>query len=371
WLSVTTALLAGCGQGEPAKPPPILVSFAVAKAQDTPLYREFSSQFEATNEVAIRPQVGGIIVAKQFADGAMVRKGQPLYVIDPREYRAALAGAQAQLAGAQANAARARQDVARYGPLVKEDAISRQVYDNAVQAASAGAAQVNAAQAGVAQAQLAVSYTVVRSPLSGQIGTTNFNVGALVSPSGPELARVSGQDAIYAYFSASEQDLLSYSTRDPRSRAESGRDIELTLADGSVYPFKGTIDFVDRALDPATGSSRIRAVFPNPEHKLRPGMFGKVRIKTETKTGAIVIPDKAVIDQLGTNFVLVIGKDNKIEQRQVQAGPHVGDAWVILSGLKAGERVVVEGVQKAMPGAEVKPMPMGAKPPAAAPAAAH
>lgn len=353
-LLIGIALLAACDK-ETKAIPPMPVTFAVAETRDVPVYREYPAQFEATKEIIIRPQVTGLIVAKRFADGSIVQAGQALFEIDPRDYRTGVAAAQGQLAAAQANAARAAEDVARYEPLVRADAVSRQVYDTAVQAAKAGDAQVKAARAGLDQAELALSYTTVRAPMYGQIGSSGINIGSLVSPNGPELARVSNWDPIYAYFSASEQDLLAFGLLDEQTRKTAKENIELTLADDSVYPLKGSIDFVDRALDPTTGSFRIRVVMPNPKHILRPGMYARVHILFETKANALIVPDKAIIDRLGSKFVLVIDQDNKIEERLIKTGPHVGADWIVLSGLQAGERVVVEGTQKAVSGTLVAP----------------
>lgn len=354
--------LAGCGTQTAPSPPPVPVLFATATAQDTPLYREYIGEVVGAEEVSIRPRVSGILISKGFQDGSFVRQGQTLFVVDPREFQASLAGAEAQLASARALEARAQQDVARYAPLVREDAIPRQLYDNSVQAARASAAQSSAAAAGVRQAQVTLSYAYIRAPISGQIGKASVDVGNLVSPGGGELARISKSNPIWVYFSPSEQDLLEFAKTSPANQAAARSGLRLILADGTEFPEVGQVNFADRSIDPTTGSYRIRATFPNPGLTLKPGQFGRVRLTFEQRAGAIVIPDRAVIDQLGTFFVLVVGKDNKVEQRQIVPGPHLGSTWVIDKGLKAGEPVIVEGIQKAKPGAVVSPKPLPPQP---------
>ena len=351
--------LTACSE-TPPEPPPMTVTYAVATAQNTPLYREYVGQIQAQNDVAIRPRVGGIVISRSFVEGGFVRKGQPLIVIDPREYNAQIAGARAQQAAAQADAARARQDVARYGPLVRADAIAKQVYDTAVQASHAADAQVRAAGANVEQAQIALSYTVVRSPLNGQIGEATMDVGSLVSPSGPEMARVSDLNPITVYFNPSEQELLEYQKRSPAEQAAGANALVLQLADGTEFPHRGRVDFANRALNPQTGALEIRAVFPNPGGRLRPGMFGRIKLQVSEQANAIIVPDRAVIEQLGTRFVYVVDKANKVQQRKVETGPHIGGTWVINSGIKAGERVLIDGQQKAQPGMVVNPEPVKA-----------
>ncbi|MDZ3832823.1 MAG: efflux RND transporter periplasmic adaptor subunit [Sphingopyxis sp.] len=350
------ASLPSCGKGSDQQQlPPVPVEVAVARTQSTPLYAEYVGDVRAVKDVGIYPRVGGVLLRQNFVDGGLVRQGQLLFVIDPREYQTSVAAAQAQLAGAQAQAARAQQDVARYRPLVEEDAISRQVYDNAVATARANAAQVSAARASVEQARIGLSYAYIRAPISGRIGNANVDVGTLVAPGTTELARISDASTVEVYFSPSEQEVLRFQQLPEAERQEAGSGIELILSDGSVFPATGRINFADRAFDAATGSYRLRAIFPNPDNALLPGQFGRVKIKIATRPDAIVIPDKAVVEQFGTYFVMVVGPANKVEQRRVEAGPHVGGEWIIDKGLKPGEKVIVEGLGMARPGAVVQP----------------
>lgn len=351
-------VLAGCKQAQAPQMPPMPVKVMKVAPTDLPLYRDYPGQVSGSEEAQLRARVGGVLVAQHFEDGQWVRRGQKLFSIDPREALAQQAAADAQLAQAQANLARAQQDVARYGPLVKENAISRQVYDTAVAAQSASAAQVRAAQALSKEAGLGVEYATVVSPFDGRIGAADISVGDLVTAGQTVLATISQNDPAWVYFSPSESDLLEYR----KQRAAQGADIDVTpqpvrliLADGSEYPLPGAINFADRALDPGTGTYRLRAEFPNPDNVLTPGMFARVRVQAERRPKAIAVPERAVVQMLGRYFVIVVDKDNKAEQRPVTPGPRQGALWVIDSGLAPGERIVVEGVQKAQPGALLAP----------------
>jgi membrane fusion protein (multidrug efflux system) len=321
----------------------------------TDVYADLVGEVRGSQEVEIRARVSGILLGKHFADGALVRKGQLLYTIDAREYRAQLASAEAQLASAEANLLRARQDVDRYRPLLAENAISRQVYDNAVASAEQAQAQVAASRAAISEARLGVEYAEVRAPLTGRIGASQIFEGALVTAGQTLLAEISSDDPAWVYFSVSEAQLLNYQRRygaGERS-AEGQRAAEpvmLRLSDGSEYDRPGHINFADRALDPTTGTYSLRAEFPNPDHMLVPGLFARIRIVAEEREGVVLLPDRAVQQQLGRYFVTAVGKDGKAEIRPVTPGPRLGNRWVIEDGLVAGDQVVVEGTLKARPG---------------------
>ncbi|QIQ85357.1 efflux RND transporter periplasmic adaptor subunit [Erythrobacter sp.] len=354
-------MLAACGAAAPSEPPPVPVRVQQVGVQDTPLYAEYIGEIRAGSEVAVYPRIGGTIVQQGFRDGALVRKGQVLFVIDAQEYAAARDAARAELAAAEAQAARAREDVARYEPLVAEDAIARQVFDNAVAAAKAGDAQVEAARAGLRNAELSLSYSQVRAPISGRIGKASVSVGQLVAPGQLELARISDSSRIEVYFSPSEDELLRYNRLSPEERADASSGLRLVLADGTEMPQEGTIDFADRAVDPTTGSYALRAIFPNPGQQIRPGQFGRVRIRVQNRKDALVVPDRAVTEQFGTYFVMVVGEDNTVEQRRVEVGVQTAGEWIISEGLEPGETVIVEGLAKVRPGVKVQPVPMGAE----------
>jgi membrane fusion protein (multidrug efflux system) len=347
-------VLAGCNRA-PSLPPmgPVDVRVIEVQPQTTEVYRDLVGEVRGSQEVEIRSRVSGILVDKLFVDGSVVQKDQLLYRIDAREYRAQLANADAQLASALANQARAKQDVDRYEPLLAENAIARQVYDNAVAAYKQAAAQVEASRAAIEEARLGVEYAEIRAPLSGRIGASQVFEGALISAGDTKLADISRDDPAWVYFSLSEAELLDYQRRygtaEPAANSPR-RDVRLTLSDGSEYPEPGRINFADRALDATTGTYTLRAEFANPAHSLVPGLFARIRITAEVRNNALLVPDRAVQQQLGRYFVTTVGQDNKAEARPVQLGPRVGTLWIIEGGIKRGDRVVVEGLQKALPG---------------------
>ena len=348
------AFTAGCSKQE-APPPAAGVEVKVMTAQlgSTDVYRDFVGEVRGSQEVEIRSRVNGILLGKHFEDGSLVSKGDLLYTIDAREYRAQVATAEAQLAAAQANLARAQQDVERYGPLLRENAISRQVYDTAVATAKQAAAQVEASRAAIVEAKLGVEYASVRAPLTGRIGASQVFEGALISAGQTLLATISADDPAWVYFSVSEADLLAYERRN-RERGnvddDASRTVRLQLSDGSMYPEPGLINFADRALDPTTGTYRLRAEFPNAGHELRPGLFARIRVTALRRSDVIMLPDRAVQQQLGRYFVTVVGEGDKAETRPVELGPRLGNHVVIEQGVAAGDRIVVEGIQKARPG---------------------
>jgi membrane fusion protein (multidrug efflux system) len=371
-MAVGACLALGACSRAPNVPPPGPVDVRVieVRPQTTEVYRELVGEVRGSQEVEIRSRVSGILLEKLFVDGSVVQKDNLLYRIDAREYRAQLANAEAQLASAQANLARAQQDVNRYEPLLAENAISQQVYDNAVAAAKQAAAQVEASRAAITEAKLGVEYADIRAPLSGRIGASQVFEGALIAAGDTKLAEISRDDPAWVYFGLSEAELLDYQRRygtfellDYQRRygtaepPENGprRQVRLTLSDGSEYPEGGRINFADRALDATTGTFTLRAEFPNPAHQLVPGLFARIRITADVRNNALVVPDRAVQQQLGRYFVTAVGKDNKAEARPVQLGPRVGTHWIIEGGVKRGDKLVVEGLQKALPGTPLNP----------------
>jgi membrane fusion protein (multidrug efflux system) len=365
-------VLGGCGKKATAPPPPATPEVGVIKveARATPLSVEIVGDIRAFREVELRPRVSGVIEKQMFRPGQMVREGEPLFLIDPRSLDSAVADAQARLIEAEAGLQRASEDVARYKPLLVDDAIPRQTYEQAVAAEKQAASLVESRREGVNRARIDRGYAEVRAPVSGQIGLQKVEVGGLASAGQTVLATVSSLDPVVVYFSVAETEYLAYARRF-QAAARSGRlvsrPVELLLSDGSLYTHPGKFDFADRAVNPQTGTLTLRAVFPNTEQLLRPGMTGRVRVTYDVAENAILIPQKAVTEMLGKQFVSVVGADAKVEQRAVKTGDRIGEQWLIEEGLKPGDTVVVEGVQKARPGSTVKPVPMGAP---AAPAAA-
>lgn len=359
-------LLCGCKKEEakaaPPPPPEVLVSKPLQR--DVPIYVEAIGQTRGSNEVEIRARVEGFLETVDFQEGTLVKKGQLLYTIDARPFQAALTRAQATQAEAEADLARAHQDVVRYEPLVQKNAISREEYETAVAVEKAATAALDAAKAQVESAQIDLGYTRVVAPLDGLIGRTEVYPGSLVGRAPSTLmTQISTIDPIRARITISEPEYLYYARKHEQqgSVEKSKAEFELILADGSVHPEKGSLVFVDRAVDPRTGTILMEVSFPNPGGILRPGQYARARVAVETKQGALLVPQRAVQELQGIYSVAVVGSDGKVEQRQVQLGERLGDLWLVDSGLKPEERVVVEGVQKARPGTQVAPkeVPIG------------
>lgn len=353
------ALLAtgGCKEtSKPAPPPPPEVIVQTLAGQTTPLMVDLVAEVKAYREVNIYPRISGQLIKQSFKPGQKVKEGELLFSIDPRAYDEAIIDAQAKLAEAESVLARARQDVARYKPLLPDNAIPRQTYDQAVAYEQQNTAVAQARRAGLEKARLDRSYADVRSPISGQIGLQKIEVGALATAGQTVLATVSTLDPVVAYFSIPEVNYISFAKRFQAQKRESKAPIDLILADGSTYAQSGQLDFTDRALNPATGTLTLRAVFPNPDGLLRPGMNTRVRIVHEVAQNALLVPQKAVTELLGKQFASVVLAGDKIEQRPIRTGARIGELWLVEEGLKAGERIVVEGLQKARPGTVVKPL---------------
>jgi membrane fusion protein (multidrug efflux system) len=374
-LVVAAFALAACGKqaAAPQAPPPPEVGVLKVEARATPLSIDIVGDIRAFREVELRPRVSGVVEKQMFRPGQMVREGEPLFLIDTRSLDSAVADAQARLIEAEAGLQRASEDVARYKPLLVDDAIPRQTYEQAVAAEKQAASLVESRREGVNRARIDRGYAEVRAPVSGQIGLQKVEVGGLASAGQTVLATVSSLDPVVVYFSVAETEYLAYARRF-QSAARSGRlvsrPVELLLADGSLYAHPGKFDFADRAVNPQTGTLTLRAVFPNTEQLLRPGMTGRVRVTYDVADKAILIPQKAVTELLGKQFVSVVGADGKVEQRPVKTGDRLGDQWLIEEGLNVGDSVVVEGVQKARPGTVVKAVPLAPAQAPATPAAA-
>jgi membrane fusion protein (multidrug efflux system) len=359
-LLVAAALQAACKEPPPpAEPPPTPVKVGTVLQKDVPIFLEAIGQTRGSTEIEVRARVAGYIQTVNFTEGLPVRKGQLLYTIDPSPFEANLAQSKGTLAGAEADLARARQDVERYKPLAAENAIPKETYDTAVALERAAAAAVQAAQAAVQRAQIDLGYTKIFAPEAGLIGKTEVYPGTLVGQGQTNLlTHISQIASIHVRFTLPEREYL----RLARRRVERGTSteaptlpLELVLADGTVHSEKGRLVFVDRNVDPATGTILLEAAFANPDGIVRPGQYGRVRAAVETKAGAILVPQRSVSELQGVYNVAVVKADDTIEMRMVTPGQRVGSLWLIDSGLKAGDRVVVEGVQKVRAGIKVKP----------------
>jgi membrane fusion protein, multidrug efflux system len=350
---VATAVACSKKEAPPPPPPEVLVAEVVQK--DVPIYIELVGSTLGSEDVEIRSRVEGYLVSINFTEGSLVRKGQLLYKIDPQPFLVAIDQAKANLATAQAGLEKTNNDVARYKPLFEKQAVSKQELDNALSAQQAAQAQVDAHKAAVAQAQLDLGYTNITSPVDGVIGTTQKKVGSLVGRGETVLNTVSQLNPILFRCAIAEAEYLRLARRgaDRDKSLEKKFGVELILADGTVFPHKGRLDAIERAVDPTTGTLTGQFRFPNPEDILRPGQYGKARLVTDVKEGAVLVPQLAVQEIQGLYSVMIVKPDSTVEQRMVKAGERVGNLWIIDSGLKPGEKVIVEGLQKVKPGVQV------------------
>jgi RND family efflux transporter MFP subunit len=394
-----TLLAASCTRTTSAAGPPHLpeVEAIAVEQRDVPIYHEWIGTLDGLVNAAIKAQVSGYLLSQNYTEGSFVRKGQLLFQIDPRPFDAALAQAQgqlsqargqltqskaqltqaqAQLAQSVANQGRTQLDVDKYTPLAKQQAVTQQELDNSVQNNIAAKAQIEAAKASVetAKAQIEASsaaveaaqaavdaakvntgFTRLVSPIDGIVGVAQVQVGNLVNPSSGVITTVSTLDPIKANFTVGEQEYLALTRGSVNDLAQ--LQLDLILADGSTYPQKGRFSFADRQVNQNTGAIQLTGLFPNPGNRLRPGQYGKVRAAVGTSAGALLIPQRAVTELQGGYQVAVLDSEDTVGVRTVKLGDRVGSMWVVSDGLKAGERVVAEGIQQARPGSRVKPKP--------------
>ncbi len=335
---------------------------ATVEQRDVPVYSEWVATLDGYVNAQIRPQVSGYIIKQNYTEGSLVRKGQVLFEIDPRPFMAALDRAKGDLAQAQAQLGKSTLDVERDTPLAEARAIAKSQLDNEVQAKLGALAAVESAKAAVEQAELNLEWTKVTSLVDGIAGIAQVQIGNLIGPNSI-LTSVSQVDPIKAFFPISEHE---YVLAQRKSSAISsghtvgffGSSLDLILTDGSLYSHKGKILLADRQVDSNTGTIRIVAAFPNPGNILRPGQYGRVRVETSMKEGALLLPQSAVAESQGSYQVAVVGSDHKVSMRAVMPGETVGTMWVIDEGLKPGEQVVVEGLQKIREGTLVTPKPV-------------
>jgi membrane fusion protein (multidrug efflux system) len=342
----------GCSKSEAAKPPapPPGVVVTPVVQRDEVIHREWIGTTQGDVNAEIRPKVDGYLLRRVYAEGSYVRQGQLLFEIDARQVQSQLQQAQANMAQAQSNLDKANRDVARFEPLAAQHAISQQEVDNARSAQSAARATVGALRAAVENASLNTSWTRVTSPISGVAGIAQAQVGNLVGPQ-TVLATVSKVDPIRVLYQISEQEYLQHQ-KDPAMR---NAELELVLADGSVFPQKGHISLSGRDVDVKTGTITVVGLFPNPGNLLRPGQFAKVRAATSTHRGALLVPQRAVNEMQGIYQVAVVGADNKADVRTVKLGDRIGPMWLVEEGVQPGERVIVEGFSRVKPGMVVQP----------------
>lgn len=356
-LGLSIFLPAGCSKKNQAMPKnePVPVSVLPVLQRRVPVYVDFVGQVAAIQEVDLRAQVSGFLTKKSFQDGALVKKGDVLFSIDPRPFQAALADAKAKLAQAESLMVKAQQDAARYNQLARENATSQISVESAIAQEKAAVAAVEAMKAVVEQAALDLEHATICSPVDGRIGRSQIDVGGFVQASATVLATVSVIDPIRVYFNISEREYLGMarSAATNTSGSLEKRNVHLILTDGQLYPYKGHIDFTDRSIAPLTGTLTLRAEFPNPNELLRPGLFGRVRTLSETREGALLVPKRAVQEIMGKTFLTLVNSNKLVEGRSVVLGPQIGELWVVDSGVSAGETVIVDGFQKVRNGQPV------------------
>jgi len=358
--AVVLSVLLGCGNkgvaAAPAPPPNVQVVSVIQR--DVPVHHEYIATLDGYVNAVIQPQVSGYLIKQNYHEGAVVRKNQVLFKIDPRPFQAVLDQAKAQLAQAEAQLGKTKLDVHRNTALVKDQIVPQSQLDNDIQANLANEATVAALKAAVEQAELNLEFTNVRSLVDGVAGIATGQVGNLVGPQ-TTLTTVSQLDPVKAYFVVSEQAYLDFVKRNPtvaaREASEKELQLELILADGSIYPRKGKFYAADRQVDIQTGAIRLAGLFPNPDNILRPGQYGRVRFVSYIRQGALLVPQRSIVELQGNYLVAVVGNDNKVAQRTVKVGERTGAMWIVDDGLKPGEHVVVEGVQKVRDGMVVNP----------------
>lgn len=364
---VCAALLTGCdGQENPqqhAQAPQ--VSVHIVKSAPLAVTTELPGRTDAYRVAEVRPQVSGIILHRNFTEGSDVKAGESLYQIDPATYQAAYDNAKGELVKAQAAANIAHLTVKRYVPLVGTQYVSKQEYDQAVATAQQADASVVAAKAGVESARINLAYTKVTSPINGRIGKSSVTEGALATNGqSTALATVQQLDPIYVDVTQSSSDFMRLKQQTSLQKGDTSS-VELLMENGQPYPLKGTLQFSDVTVDESTGSITLRALFPNPQHMLLPGMFVRARIDEGTQPDAILVPQQGVTrTPRGDATVLVVNEKNQVESRTVVAPQAIGDRWLITEGLKNGDRVIISGLQKVRPGVTVVAIPDTAATPA-------
>ncbi len=359
-VAFAASAVAGCKREEaaPAAAGPAEVLVVETRAEDVPVYAEFIGTLDGNVNAEVRARVPGYVTSVDYKEGTPVKAGQVLFTIDPVLAQAKVTQAAGEMGTAQAALVKADRDVERLKPLVAANAVSRQELDNALAAQLLAKAQVTGAEGSLQTARANLAFTKVTSPIDGVAGLAKVRTGNLVGQGDATLlTTVSQLDPVRARFTISEQLYLRFASELQRIATDPNvaSKLELTLADGTVYPEAGRLAVVDRQIDPTTGTITLEALFPNPKQILRPGQYAKVRTVTELRKGAVVVPQRAVRELQGMTQLFVVGEGDKVEVRNVTMGPRVGSQWVVEGGVKAGERIIVEGLQKARPGAVVAP----------------
>jgi membrane fusion protein (multidrug efflux system) len=376
---LSLALLGGCSKKDAAGPPPGAapeVGVVTLQPRQVTLSAELTGRTAPYQIAEVRPQISGIIQKRLFTEGAEVKAGQTLYQIDPAVYRAALASAKAALARAEANLYPAKLKAGRFAELLSSQAVSQQDHDEAQAALKQAEADVAAAESAVINAQINLNYTSIAAPISGRIGRSNVTPGALVTANQEALlATIQQLDPIYVDVTRSSSEMMQLKRQLAsgalQTDAAGAARVKLILEDGTPYPLPGSLKFSEVSVDPGTGSVSLRTLFPNPEQLLLPGMFVRAVLEEGSNAQALLVPQRGVTrNPAGTATVMLVGAEEKVEVRPIKVVRTVGDNWLVEEGLNAGDRVIVEGLQRARPGTVVKAVPFGAAPTAPQPAAA-
>ena len=360
-LAAVAALLIWLLRPQTQQPVYPIVAVEPVTTDNVNIYGEYVGRIRAQQFVEVHARVEGYLEQMLFAEGTHVNKGQTLFVIDPKLYRARANRARAQLNKARAQALKAERDLNRIRPLYEQNAASQLDLDNAIAAYESAAADVKVSEADLTQAEMTLGYTTVRSPISGYISERSADIGTLVGPGGQSLlATVVKSDTVRVDFSMTALDYLRSKARNVNlGHKDSTRKwdpyITVTLADDSQYPFRGLVDFADPQVDPRTGTFSVRAEMPNPEHVLLPGQFTKVKLLLDVRENAVVVPSKALVIEKGGAYLFVVRPDSIVEKRFVETGPELGNSIVIERGLVRGEDIVTEGYHKLSHGMKVQP----------------
>lgn len=366
-LLALTVLFTSCQDQAPQAPPPSSVTVVSAVGTDLPIYREFVGSIYGYKDIPIRARVEGFLESVDFEEGTQVKKGQLLYTIDAQPFQADVAAAKSKVAEAETKLVNAENELARYKPLADSKAVSQSDVDAAQATRDAAEASLHAAEANLEMSEINLSYATMRSPINGIIGKTQARVGEYVGkdPNPVILNTVSRLDTARVQFYLSETQYLQVirhyleernadTTKTERSEEEKSP-VWISLSDGSLYEHTGLIDFVNRNLEESTGAILVQASFPNPDRILRPGLYAKVRIMFSYEKGTVMIPQRSVMETQGLYSVMVLTDSNTVQSRQVKMGEKVQDSWQVVSGLKAGEKIIFEGLQKVRSGAPVNP----------------
>ena len=357
---MVTLIISGCDKAAPPPPPaPAIVEVTEVIQKDVPIHQEWVGTLDGMVNAVILAQVSGYLIKQNYQEGQMIKKGQLLYEIDPKTFQANLDAARSNLARQEAILKTARLDLARVERLLPERAVSVRDRDNAVGREATAEAEVLTAKAAIDSAQLELGFSKIYSPIDGIAGISKAQLGNLVGPgsANAQLTTISQLDPIKAYIPLSEQEYLQFARNKQNEQQQGNQPLELILADGSVYPHPGKFFFADREVNVKTGTIQVAILFPNPGNLLRPGQYAKVRAVVKNKTNAMLVPQRAVGEIQGRNMVAVVKPDNTVALKPVKAAETIGNLWVIDEGLQPGEKVIVEGIQKARPGATVDPKP--------------